>query len=119
MIGKLEPEEHVMNDIPKHDWTKNDDKFFAWEDNGIMDRVQDFIEALDWNNDDDIVVEIAGTQVSGIDVGENYNEKWQSPIGTRKYNKDAFIVIKNRSRTPFTPSQPMENFKPAHPYKEN
>ena len=25
--------------------------------------------------------------------------------GTRKYNKDAFIVIKNRSRDPFVPSQ--------------
>ena len=25
--------------------------------------------------------------------------------GTRKYNKDAFIVIKNRSRNPWVPSQ--------------
>lgn len=53
---------------------------------------------------DDIRVEIAGTAVSGIDVGEEYNKKWQSPLGTRKYNKDAFIVIKNLSRTPFAPS---------------
>ena len=49
---------------------------------------------------------MAGTQVSGIDVGEVYNKKWQSPIGTRKYNKEAFIVIKNLSpETHLTPSQ--------------
>lgn len=61
--------------------------------------------ALGWDmRNDNLVVEIGGTQVSGIDVGEVYNEKWQSPIGTRKYNKDAFIVIKNLSRTPFAPS---------------
>ena len=97
MNGSLDPEERVMSDIPPHDWTKNKDKFFAWDDNGIMDRVQDFIETLDWKEDDDIVVQMAGTQVSGIDVGEVYNKKWQSPIGTRKYNKDAFIIISNQS----------------------
>ena len=32
--------------------------------------------------------------------------KWAPTLGTRKYNKDAFIVIKNRSRTPFEPSKP-------------
>jgi hypothetical protein len=53
-------------------------------------------------NGDDIAVEIAGTSVSGIDVGEEYNKKWQSPIGTRKYNKDAFIVIKNLDRRDLT-----------------
>ena len=64
------------------------------------------IQDLGWDpNQDNIVIEIAGTQVSGIDVGEEYNKKWQSPLGTRKYNKDAFIVIKNLSRTPFTPSK--------------
>ena len=97
MNGSLDPEERVMSDIPPHDWTKNKDKFFAWDDNGIMDRVQDFIETLDWKEDDDIVVQMAGTQVSGIDVGEVYNKKWQSPIDTRKYNKDAFIIISNQS----------------------
>lgn len=64
----------------------------------------DSIEQLEWEHGDNIVVEIAGTAVSGIDVGEVYNKKWQSPKGTRKYNKDAFIVIKNLSRTPFEPS---------------
>ena len=111
MNGSLDPEERVMSDIPPHDWTKNKDEFFAWDDNGIMDRVQDFIETLDWKEDDDIVVEMAGTQVSGIDVGEVYNKKWQSPIGTRKYNKDAFIVIKNLDRNPTTFSKPNNEVK--------
>jgi len=114
MIGNLDPEERVMNDIPKHDWTKNKDEFFAWEDNGIMDRIQDLIEALNWNSDDEIVVEIGGTSISGIDVGEEYNKKWQSPIGTRKINKDAFIIIKNQSRRDLTKSQPNPELKGHH-----
>ena len=71
--------------------------------------------ALGWDiRNDELVVEIGGTSVSGIDVGEVYNEKWQSPIGTRKYNKDAFIVIKNLSRTPFEPSKPNPDLKAHH-----
>jgi len=119
MHGSLDPEEKVMNDIPKHDWTKNTDQFFAWEDNGIMDRIQDFIETLDWEKGDDIVVEMGGTQVSGIDQPEGYNKKWASPLGHRKYNKDCFIVLKNRSRSPVESSKPMEReFKPQHPFEE-
>ena len=73
------------------------------------------IEKLGWDlESDEIDVEIGGTSVSGIDVGEVYNKKWQSPIGTRKYNKDAFIIIKNQSRRDLTKSQPMEEFKPHH-----
>jgi hypothetical protein len=70
----------------------------------IINKFIDAFEKLGWDPSDDIVLEIAGTQVSGIDVGEEYNKKWQSPLGTRKYNKDAFIVVKNLTRTPFTPS---------------
>ena len=121
MIGKLDPEENVMKniplgDIPNHDWTQNKDEYFAWEDNGIMDRIQDFIDNLGWESSDNIVVEIGGTQVSGVDVGEEYNKKWQSPLGTRKYNKDAFIVVKNLSRDLFEPSKPMESFNPHHTF---
>ena len=72
-------------------------------------------EKFGWEEGDEISVEMAGTQVSGIDVGEEYNKKWQSPIGTRKYNKDAFIVIKNLSRDPFESSKPMDReHKPHH-----
>ena len=111
MISRLDPEENVMKDIPNHDWTKNKDEFFAWDDNGIMDRVQDYIETLGWDASDDIAVEIGGTQIYQIDGA---GTKWAPLRGTRKYNKDAMIIIKNRSRNPYVGSQPMQDFKAAH-----
>ncbi len=100
MNGKLDPEEHVM------------------EPPTIIEQVSLLAQRYGWEEGDDIVVEMAGTQVSGIDVGEVYNKKWQSPIGTRKYNKDAFIIISNQSRRDLTRSQPMDReHKPAHPYE--
>ena len=41
-------------------------------------------------------------------------------MSTRKYNKDAFIVIKNRTRNSTVSSQPFPEgeFKPAHPYED-
>ena len=103
MIGKLDPEENVMSD-----WMKNKDGFFAWEDGGIMDQVQTQIETLGWEPTDDIVVEIGGTVVSGINQPDTANPRWSLPFGERRYNTDAFIVIKNRTRDPFVPSQPTE-----------
>ena len=47
-------------------------------------------------------------------MGEEYNKKWQSPLGTRKYNKDAFIIIKNQSRRDLTKSQPNPELKAHH-----
>ena len=55
---------------------------------------------------DDIHVEIGGTSVYEIDGA---GTKWAPVKGTRKYNKDAFIVLKNRSRDPVVPSKPPEN----------
>ena len=60
------------------------------------------IDQLGWSEEDDIVVEIGGTSVYEI---EGLGTKWSPVKGTRKYNNDAFIVIKNRSRDPFTPSK--------------
>ena len=58
---------------------------------------------LGWDmSNDDIHVEIGGTSVYGIDGA---GTKWAPLKGTRKYNKDAFIVIKNRSRDPVVPSK--------------
>ena len=51
---------------------------------------------------DDIHIEIGGTSVYAIDGA---GTKWAPLKGTRKYNKDAFIVIKNRSRDEFVPSK--------------
>ena len=100
MNGKLDPEERIM------------------EPPTINEQVVSLAQRYGWEEGDNIVVEMAGTQVSGIDVGEVYNKKWQSPIGTRKYNKEAFIIIKNLSRDPWTPSQPMDReHKPQHPYE--
>ena len=64
------------------------------------------VTALGWDvTNDDIHVEIGGTSVYEI---PGAGTKWAPVKGTRKYNKDAFIVIKNRSRDPYVPSQPME-----------
>ena len=95
MNGKLDPEERVMSS-----------ELSAYRKacavmKSVSSDVTDTISKLGWDCYDDVVVEIGGTSVSGIDVGEEYNKKWQSPIGTRKYNKDAFIIIKNLSRSPF------------------
>ena len=105
MIGNLEPEENVMDDSVMYP-------------GGMLGQLAIALEKLGWEYGDEVDVEIGGTQVSGIDVGEVYNKKWQSPIGTRKYNKDAFIIIKNQSRRDLTKSQPFAEgeFKPRHPH---
>jgi len=84
--------------------------------NLTQDELWNTIDTLGWNvREDNIVIEIGGTVVSGIHQGEEYNKKWATPFGVRKYNKDAFIVLKNLSRTPFEPSLPMDReHKPHH-----
>ena len=100
MLGKLDPEERIM------------------EPPTVNEQVASIVEKLNWEEGDDIVVEIGGTVVSGIHQGENYNKKWATPYGVRKYNKDAFIIISNQSRRDLTGSQPMDReHKPAHPYE--
>jgi hypothetical protein len=89
MIGNLEPEENVMSD---NRFTQDD----LWH----------MMHDLGWDvSTDDISLEIGGTSVYGIDGA---GTKWAPKLGTRKYNQDAFIVIKNRSRNPVIPSKPME-----------
>ena len=100
MIGNLEPEENVMSNM-------------------TQDELWETIAKLGWDvRNDNIAIEIGGTCVSGIDVGDDYNVKWQSPIGTRKYNKDAFIIIKNLSRNDDTKSQPMDREHVPHHLRE-
>ena len=93
MIGKLDPEERVMEDL----------QYFAWKEGGIMDSVQEVIKDLGWSASDDISVEVGGSSTYEID---GLDTKWSPPQGTRKYNKDAFIIIKNKDRNPVTPSVP-------------
>ena len=82
----------------------------------MNEEISSIIDKLGWEESDDIVVEIGGTVVSGIHQGEDYNKKWATPFGVRKYNKDAFIVIKNLDRNPTISSQPFPEgeFKPQH-----
>ena len=101
MIGNLEPEEHVMDESMIYPGK-------------MLGQLAIALEKLGWEYGDEVDVEIGGTQVSGIDVGEVYNKKWQSPLGTRKYNKDAFIIIKNQSRRDLTKSQPNPELKAHH-----
>jgi len=77
MLGRLDPDEY---------------------EDTLVNQIARAVNKLNWEPGDNITVEIGGSSVSGIDVGENYNKKWQSPKGTVKYNKDAFIVIKNQDR---------------------
>ena len=90
MHGNLEPEENVMRDSS---FTQED----LWQ----------LINTLGWDvRNDDIALEVAGTSVYEINGA---GTKWAPVKGTRKYNNDAFIVIKNRSRDPFVPSKPPTN----------
>ena len=105
MNGNLEPEEHVMDESVIYPGK-------------MLGQLAIALETLGWDYGDEVDVEIGGMSISGIDVGEEYNKKWQSPLGTRKYNKDAFIIIKNQSRRDLSKSQPFGDgeFKPQHPH---
>ena len=73
--------------------------------------IYEAFDKLGWDPKDDIVIEIAGSSVYEIDGA---GTKWAPVKGTRKYNKDAFIVIKNLDRNPTVPSQPNPELKQHH-----
>lgn len=95
MLSKIDPDERVLSEPT------------------IVEEVNRIAEDLGWESSDHIVVEIGGTVISGIHQGDDYNKKWATPYGVRKYNKDAFIVIKNQTRDPFEPSMSPEDLKPG------
>jgi len=105
MHGNLEPDEDVMNDelIAK--------RKSAAVMKAVHDKIKETIAELGWDCYDDVAVEIGGTSVYEI---EGAGTKWAPVKGTRKYNKDAFIVIKNLSRNPTVPSQPNSELKQKH-----
>lgn len=73
------------------------------------------VRLLGWNVvKDDIVVEIGGVASSGIHQSEDANPKWAKPFGSTTYQQDAFIVIKNRSRSPIVTSKPNPELKAYH-----
>ena len=96
MIGNLEPEENVMSDG-------------AW-----LGQLGIALQQLGWENTDEVVVEIGGVAFSGINQTESANPKWAKPFGTVSYQNDAFIVIKNKTRSPVIPSQSNPDLKAYH-----
>ena len=98
MIGNLEPEEHDMDDSVIYP-------------GGMLGQLSIALEKMGWESGDNIAVEIAGTSVYEIDGA---GTKWAPVKGTVKYNKDAFIVIKNLDRNPTVPSQPNPELKAHH-----
>jgi hypothetical protein len=72
------------------------------------------LQELNWDPDDDIVVEIAGVAATGTATHPDANPKWAKPFGTVTYQNDAFIVIKNKSRNPVIQSQPNTELKQHH-----
>tara|TARA_B100000035_G_scaffold185722_1_gene158480 strand:+ start:899 stop:1225 length:327 start_codon:yes stop_codon:yes gene_type:complete len=108
MIGKLDVEEDVMDDslIAKRKATA--------VMKTVHDQLSDAIANLGWDCYDNVTVEIGGTSVYEI---EGAGTKWAPKKGTVKYNKDAFIVIKNLDRNPTVPSQPNPELKAHHQEK--
>ena len=106
MIGRLDPEENVMDDslIAKR-------KATAICNHGVSEKLLEAISKLGWDCYDNVAVEIAGTSVYEIDGA---GTKMGPVKGTVKYNKDAFIVIKNLDRNPTVPSQPNPELKAHH-----
>ena len=101
MIGNLEPEEHVM---------ENPTASVIYP-GGMLGQLAIALEKMGWDSGDNVAVEIAGTSVYEIDGA---GTKWAPVKGTRKYNKDAFIIIKNLDRNPTVPSVPNPELKGHH-----
>ena len=75
------------------------------------------LEKLGWDKDDNISVEIGGVAVTGTATSPNANPKWAKPFGTITYQNDAFIVIKNKTRSPKQESIPNPELKQKHTYQ--
>ena len=75
------------------------------------------LQKLNWDHNDEIVVEIGGVAVTGTSTHPDANPKWAKPFGTITYQNDAFIVIKNKTRNPVIPSQPNSELKQHHSTK--
>jgi hypothetical protein len=75
------------------------------------------IESGTWSKDDELSVEIGGVAVTGTATHPEANAKWAKPFGTVSYQNDAFIVIKNKTRSPMVFSQPNPELKQQHPYQ--
>ena len=112
MIGKLDPEERIMEDA-----VSAKRKALAICNLGVSEKLLEAISQLGWDCYDNVVVEIGGVAATGTATNPDANPKWAKPFGTVTYQKDAFIVIKNRSRDPkILPPNPDPDLKQHHPY---
>ena len=75
------------------------------------------LQELNWDADDELSVEIGGVAVTGTATSPTANPKWAKPYGTVTYQNDAFIVIKNKTRSPKQVSNPDPELKQKHPYQ--
>lgn len=89
MHGNLEPDERILYDHRP-----------TW-----MEVLCSKLGELGWDPNDEIKVEVGGTVVSGIHQPPDANPKWTLPYGSRRFNKEAFIVIQNESRRETVGSQ--------------
>ena len=105
MNGKLDVEEDLMDE------TIIANRKAAAVMKTVSEKLSDVIALLGCDCYDNIAVEIGGTSVYEINGA---GTKWAPVKGTRKYNKDAFIVIKNLDRNPTVPSQPNPDLKQHH-----
>lgn len=71
----------------------------------MLGKLASALQTLGWDRNNKLEVNIGGVSFSGITQSEGANPKWAKPHGTTFYQEDAFIVIKNVNRKPFTPSQ--------------
>ena len=74
MLGRLDPDEY---------------------EDTLVNQIARAVNKLGWEPGDNITVESGGSSVYMIDGA---GTKWAPKKGTVKYNKDAFIVIKNQNR---------------------
>ena len=72
----------------------------------MIERINELIAELGWEPTDEIVVQVGGVAATGTQTVATSNPKWSKPYVSVTYQKDAFIVIKNESRSPVVPSQP-------------
>ncbi len=75
------------------------------------------LQKLNWDRNDELLVEIGGVAVTGTSTHPDANPKWAKPFGTVTYQNDAFIVIKNKSRSPKQTSNPNPELKQKHLYQ--
>ena len=69
------------------------------------------MQELGFTEAEKLEIVVAGTAVYEID-GDG--TKWAPVKGTRKYDNEAFIII--RKKKPVIPSRPLDTFEPQHPY---